>query len=221
MNTTTTTQSQPAQADEFQVPPGWVMDAQGKLVREELVKEIEKLRDQTVQELIKKALALHAQLKAFKRDAFSDIAEFCATSLEEHGVAWGGKKGNVSLRSYDGRYKVDRCIQDRIELSEKVMAAKHYFDECLKVWMGELGGKGPELQTIVNNTFKVDQAGKISVADVLWLRRQKITHPLWLRGIDALDEALFVSGTTQYVRFFRRVGDSDKYEPITLDISAV
>lgn len=37
----------------------------------------------------------------------------------------------------------------------------------------------------------------------------------------AIGESVQVIGTKQYVRFYERVGDSDRYAPISLDMVAV
>jgi hypothetical protein len=137
-----------------------------------------------------------------------------------HGVEWGGEKGNVTLRTFDGRYKVERCIQERIEFTEVLQAAKVDIDACLRRW-AEAAGDAPELKTVVDRVFSVDSAGNISVSKVLGLRTLNIKDPQWVRAMETIASAIFVNGTRQYIRVFERVGDSGKYVQISLDLASV
>ena len=66
-------------------------DAQGRRVPVAMVKDVDRLRDQTVNTIMEKTFAMRDSLKAFKRGVWSDIQEFLSLSAEEHGVKWGGK----------------------------------------------------------------------------------------------------------------------------------
>ncbi|EJU6305507.1 DUF3164 family protein, partial [Salmonella enterica] len=56
---------------------------------------------------------------------------------------------------------------------------------------------------------------------VLALRRLDITDERWLKAMDAIGEAVQVVGSRSYIRVYERVGDSDQYRPIALDIAGV
>lgn len=130
----------------------------------------------------------------------------------------GGKKGNLTLYSFDGRYKVQRAIQDRIAFDERLQAARALIDECLADWTAEAG---PELQAIVNQAFATDKEGQINTGRVLLLRRLDISDERWLRAMQAIGEAVQVVGSRSYIRIHERIGDSDQYQPISLDIAGV
>ncbi|ECZ4733075.1 DUF3164 family protein, partial [Salmonella enterica] len=53
------------------------------------------------------------------------------------------------------------------------------------------------------------------------LRRLDITDERWLKAMDAIGEAVQVVGSRSYIRVYERVGDSDQYRPIALDIAGV
>lgn len=200
------------------IPDGYFQDAEGRLVHESMIKDIDKARDELVQELIQLAKAQREALAKFKAQAFGDIEAFIDMSGEQYGVKLGGKKGNVTLYSFDGRYKLQRAIQETIVFDERLQSAKSLIDQCLKDWSE---GARPELMALVNDAFRVDTKGDIRTARVLALRRLDIEDERWKTAMMAIGEACQVVGSKSYVRFYERVGDTNKYQAISLDIAGV
>ena len=201
-----------------QIPAGYRRDAQGRLVHEEQIKPVDKLRDELVLALVERARTTHEALVQYKAAAFGEIEAFLDLSAAEYGAKIGGKKGNVSLLSFDGRYKIQRAVQESIAFDERLQAARALIDECLREWTE---GARPELATLVNDAFRVDTKGEIRTARVLALRRLDITDERWLRAMDAIGDACQVVGSKSYIRVYERIGDSDQYRPISLDIAGV
>lgn len=200
------------------IPAGYMRDAQGRLVPENLVKPIDKLRDQTVLAIVEQAKALHAKLVEFKARTFADVAAFVTTSAEQYEVVLGGTKGNVTLRSYDGRYRIDRQVQETIQFGEQLAAAKALIDECITGWTA---GSSAEIRVLIHDAFQVDKAGNVNTNRVLSLRRLEIRDERWQRAMQAIGDAVTVTGSRSYVRVYERVGDSDRYVPIVLDLAGV
>ncbi|WPP47124.1 DUF3164 family protein [Pseudomonas sp. AN-1] len=200
------------------IPAGYRRDAQGRLVHEEQIKPVDKLRDELVLALVERARTTHEALVQYKAAAFGEIEAFLDLSAAEYGAKIGGKKGNVSLLSFDGRYKIQRAVQESIAFDERLQAARALIDECLREWTE---GARPELATLVNDAFRVDTKGEIRTARVLALRRLDITDERWLRAMDAIGDACQVVGSKSYIRVYERIGDSDQYRPISLDIAGV
>ena len=200
------------------IPAGYRRDAQGRLVHEEQIKPVDKLRDELVIRLVDKARTVSQVLAQFKGEAFGEIEAFVDLSAQEYGAKLGGKKGNVSLLSFDGRYKIQRAIQESITFDERLQAARALIDECLQEWTADAR---PELATLVNDAFRVDTKGEIRTARVLALRRLDIQDPRWLQAMDAIGDACQVVGSKSYIRVYERIGDSDQYRPISLDIAGV
>lgn len=200
------------------IPAGYRRDAQGRLVHEEQIKPVDKLRDELVLALVERARTTHEALVQYKAAAFGEIEAFLDLSAQEYGAKIGGKKGNVSLLSFDGKYKIQRAVQESIAFDERLQAARALIDECLREWTE---GARPELATLVNDAFRVDTKGEIRTARVLALRRLDITDARWLRAMDAIGDACQVIGSKSYIRVYERIGDSDQYRPISLDIAGV
>lgn len=198
-------------------PEGFRENRYGHFVPEDQIKPIDLARDQLVVDKISQALQLREQLREFKLGLFGDIAALVQLSAEEYGARIGGDKGNVTLTSYDGRYKMIRAIQDVILFDERLQAAKALIDECMKDWTE---GARAELRTLVDNAFRMDQDGNIKTGAVLALRRLKFDDPRWQRAMLAIGDAMTAVGSKAYVRFYQR-DEQGMYQPISLDMAVV
>lgn len=206
-------------ATQFDVPPGYLQDAQGRLVPEKLIKPIDKARDSLVQELINKAAAVSEAMAKFKATAFGDIAAFVDMSAEQYDTKLGGKKGNVTLFSFDGRFKVQFAVSESNQFDERLQAAKALIDECINEWSQ---GSRPEIQVLVQDAFRTDKEGNLNHGRILGLRRLDIDDERWMKAMKAIGESVQVVGSKQYVRFYkRRADDTDQYEAIPLDMAAL
>ena len=191
-------------------------DATGTLTPEELVRDIDKERDELVTEWVEKGKALNRQIGEFKGGIFGDLGAFIELSAEKYGAKVGGNKGNVTLFSYDGKYKIQRAINESLQFDERIQAAKVLIDECLNEWSE---GSRPELKALIERAFNVDKEGNLNTSRILGLRRVEIQDPRWLRAMQAISESVQVVSSKAYVRMYERVGDSDKYVPIALDVA--
>ena len=200
------------------IPAGYWRDGEGRLIPENMVKPIDKARDDLVRELVGKAKVASAILADFKTKAFGDIGAFVEMSGEQYGVKLGGVKGNVTLLSFDGRFKIVRQIQEHLVFDERLQAAKQLIDECIQTWTE---GSSDEIKALINDAFQVNKEGKINTARVLGLKRLNINDEKWLRAMQAIADSVQVAGSKPYIRIYERVGDTDQYQPISLDVAAV
>jgi len=195
------------------VPDGYRQNAKGDLVAIGNIKQIDLLRDELVQFVIEEGKHVAEIATDFKSSALKEIAAFVNQSASEHGVELGGKKGNVSLLSYDGRFKVIRANAENLVFNEQLIAAKALIDECLVEWTKD---SSDEIKTIVNQAFQTNKAGEISTARVLGLRSLEIDDERWSRAMQAIGDSITVVGSKTYLRIYERVGDTDEYRQISL-----
>lgn len=200
------------------IQEGYRKDAKGHLVPVDLIKPIDLARDELVTELVKKAKSVSALLGEFKASAFGDIKAFVEMSAEQYGASIGGKKGNVTLLTFDGRFKIIHAVQDSIKFDERLQAARALIDECAAEWTQDARS---EVRVLVNEAFRTDKAGEISTGRVLGLRRLEIQDGRWQQAMRAIGEAVQVVGSKSYLRVYERIGDSDQYAPIPLDIASI
>lgn len=200
------------------IPEGYRADAKGHLIPETIIKPIDLTRDELVLELTRQAKEVNNTLSQFKAKVFADISAFVDLSAEQYGVKWGGKKGNVTLFSFDGALKVQVAIAERMVFDERLQAAKQLIDECIIDWSQ---GSRDEIKVLVQAAFQTDKEGRINTGRVLALRRLDIRDEKWMRAMQAIGESLQVVGSKSYVRFYEQLGDSDQYHPIPLDVAGV
>ena len=196
----------------------YMTDAHGGMIPVANIREIDLFRDEVVREIMGKARAAHGVLADAKSHMASTFNSFVDLSVERFGQKKpGGVKGNVTLYSFDGRYKIVRQYSERLTFDEGLQAAKALIDECLTTW-GE--GSNNNLRTIVNHAFRVNKEGNLNMANILALRRHKIDDETWLRAMAALGESLQVIDSCVYFRVYER-NDSGGYDPISLDIASL
>jgi hypothetical protein len=194
-----------------------MMDGQGRQVPENLVSDLDKLRDQTVRSVTAKALAMRDGLAAFKKDLREELDAYLTLSAEKYGKKYGGKKGNVTLMSYDGRYKILLAVNESIVFDERLQVAKQIIDECITRWSE---GSRSEIRTLVQDAFYVDKTGKLNVSRILGLRRLDIQDAEWQKAMQAITDSIQVSGSKEYLRIYER-GDGEEYRQGPLDVAAL
>jgi hypothetical protein len=74
---------------------------------------------------------------------------------------------------------------------------------------------------LINDAFNVDKEGKISTGRILSLRRLEIKDEKWQQAMNALSESVRVQCSKSYIRVYERIGDTDQYQPIPLDMAGV
>lgn len=200
--------------------PGYWKDASGSLIPVSKIKPIDKDRHQTVVDLCEQAKAQSTRLAGFKLSAVQFMDSFIERSAAEYGVELRGTKGkgNVTITSFDGKFKIVRQVQESITFDERLQLAKELIDQCIH----ECGkGSKAEIKVLVGHAFQVDKAGKISVGRVLGLRRLDIKDDKWLRAMQAIDDSMQVASTKSYTRFYEKDDASGEYVAISLDVAAV
>lgn len=200
------------------VPKGYWADANGALIPIAKIKDIDKARHEKVVGLAKKAKQVSADILAFKLVAMQEVQDFVDLSLAQYEVKHGGKKGNITLVSFDGGFKIVRAMQDAITFDERLQAAKALVDECVKAWSK---GSNDNIKVLVNNAFQVDKQGTVNTARILNLRSLKIDDERWLRAMTAISDSMKVASTKPYIRFYELDVRSGEYVPISLDVASV
>jgi hypothetical protein len=195
----------------------YMTDNQGRQVPEEMVKDIDKQRDRMVRGVVAMATEMKGELIEFKNQTRKLIMSFVEMSAGQYGVKMGGKKGNVTLTTYDGQYKLVVAMNDNITFDERLQVARELINKCLNKWSD---GARAEIKLLINDAFQVDKTGKISTARVLGLRRLDIQDPDWKKAMAAITESVQITGTKQYLRIYER-DDNGEYQMMPLDVAAL
>jgi hypothetical protein len=199
-------------------PEGYMADHKGNLVALANVKAQHKLEDELVNRLYKEAKHLNEELSEFKALAFDEVEDFLALLSQQYETKRGGKKGNVTLTSFDGTKSVELSVNEYLQFGPELEAAKDLIDECLREWSTDAN---PHLRTIVEAAFKVDKKGEISTTAVLGLRRHDIDDPKWQRAMQAISDAVRPNGSKRYIRIYERDGQDNGPSMVSLNIATV
>jgi len=189
----------------------------GALIPVETVKAQHLLEDEMVRKIMGFARELSAQIMRFKAHTFEDVNAFQSLLEQEYGARAGGAKGNVTFQSHDGTMKVQVAIADQIAFGPELMQAKKLIDECLIEW----GAQSHEaIRALVNRVFSVEKEGQINRGELFSLLRLDVQDERWSRAMDAIRDAIRVTGTKAYVRFYERPAPDAAWKAITIDLAA-
>jgi len=199
-------------------PKGYMRNASGHLVPKDQVREHDLLRNEVALAIALEAVELNERLSAFKTKTLADVADLVRITGDRYGVTLGGEKGNVTVSSYDGSVKIVRSVAERICFTEEIEAAKALINGCIDRWSE---GANANIRALVDRAFRTDSKGQIKTSAVLELLRLDIDDDEWRRAMEAIKDSIQGTGTATYVRVYRRVGNSDNYAAVPLDLAAV
>ncbi|MBU1002763.1 MAG: DUF3164 family protein [Proteobacteria bacterium] len=201
-----------------EIPEGCIEDSQGRFVPKDKIKPEDLQKDELVRELIQKAKGLRENLAHLKATALGDVRAHVDLVAERYDVKLGGKKGNISLLSYDGKFRVQVAVAERLVFDEKITIAKSLVDECLTDWTQD--GR-EEIKLLITDAFQVDKEGCLNTGRILSLRKLDIRDERWQRAMTAISDSLSVHSTATYIRFYERQESDGKWLPISLDLAVV
>lgn len=207
-----------SQVAKIKVPEGYKMKANGDLVALGNVSALDMIRDEEVLKMVEQARQMQLLMLKFKSDLFDNFEDYVELAFNEYGVKRGGKKGNISLISFDGTRKVQLAVGERIGFDERLQAAKCLIDEYL---MDVSKGLSDDIKTFVLQAFKVDKEGNISTAKVLAMQHFEVDDPRWHQAMKALKDSITITGSKNYLRFYQRENGQAKWQPIPLDMAAL
>ena len=138
------------------------------------------------------------------------------TGKKGTGSKKGGKKGNRTYQTFDGCQKITVQVADFIDFGPQLQIAKEIVDECLNEWAAD---SRAEIRALIQNAFTTDKAGQINRSHIFMLLRLDIEDERWQDGMRAIRDAMRVTGSKEYVRFYRRANPTDGWQPVTIDLA--
>lgn len=196
----------------------YMSDGKGNLVPVSLIKPQHLLEDQLVRKIMGYAIALSEQVARFKEHTFDDIGGFEALLAQEYGAKLGGKKGNMTLQSHDGLFKVQVQVADNVVFGPELQIAKALIDECLNEWAA---GTRDEIRAIITRAFNTDKEGQVNRAQIYMLLRLEIEDDRWQRAMKAIRDAMRVVGSKTYVRCYMREAFDGPWQAVSIDLAKV
>lgn len=194
----------------------YMRDAKGALIPLENIKPQHKLEDETVRKVIGFAEDLSAQISRFRKHTFADLLSLTALLAQEYGSSKGGAKGNTTYQTVDGCMKVQVQVADFIDFGPEIQIAKALIDECLTGWSED---SREEIRAILTRAFNTDKEGQINKSEILMLLRFDFEDDRWTRAMDAIRDAMRVTSSKSYIRFYQRDQPDDPWKAITIDLA--
>lgn len=194
----------------------YMRDAKGALLPIETVKPQHKLEDEIVRKIMGFAVPLSEQIARFKGHTFEDLGAFDLLLAQQYNSTRGGKKGNRTYQTIDGCKKVVVQVADLIDFGSELQTAKELIDDCLSDWTAD--GRA-EIRAIVLRAFNVEKAGQINKAELFMLLSLKIEDARWQDAMQAITDAIRVTGSKTYVRLYVRDNVEAAWEAVTIDLA--
>jgi hypothetical protein len=168
------------------------------------VKPVDKLRDELVREITADYHRLAEEVAALKDKARNDVDAFLDISASRYGEDLGGKKGNVTIYSYDGSLKIVRSVRALMVFDEGLDTAKRLIDQCLTDWTA--GGR-EEVRLIIDRAFRPNSMGHVNTSSVLALRNLAINDERWIRAMTAITDSLKAMNSRDVILVYMRNED--------------
>lgn len=196
----------------------YMTNAKGNLVPAENVKPEHKLEDEVVRKIVGFAEELSAQIARFRGHTMTDLGDLDALLAQEYGAKIGGAKGNRTYQTFDGLMRVQVQVSDFIDFGPQLQVAKKLLDECLMEWSAD---SRPEIRAVITKAFNTEKEGQVNRSEIFMLLRLDIDDPRWQDAMRAIREAMRITGSKEYVRFYKRASVNDALQAITIDLAKV
>ncbi len=207
------------QATHPQVVDGRMENPYGDFIQVKNIKPKDLLIHDTVLLIAIIWMASSAKIKRFKGYALMEILALADILFEQHGVKRGGSEGNMEFRTYDGRFKLNVCIQKTLAFGPEIQVARQKMMQALDYYPPE----ADDLKAMVTTAYtQID--GGVRVAEILKLRNLNIDNkqarPIWMEALEIIAESLWVESSKKHLRLYVR-NDQGGFDPIPLDIAAL
>ncbi|ENN94038.1 DUF3164 family protein [Bartonella vinsonii] len=203
----------------------YMKDSKGALVPVSLIRPADLLEDETVCKIMGFAKELSARIARFNSHTIADLSAFDNLLAQEYGVERRGKKGNCTYTSVDGLQRIEMQVQTSVDLGLELRFAKHLVEECLNEWdadecLNKWGADArPEIRAIITRAFDAGKEGKVDRSELFLLLRLDIDDPRWNEAMRAIREAIRVTTSKEYVRFYERDTLEHPWRPVIIDVA--
>ena len=193
----------------------WI-DARGRGVPVEYVKEQDQRRDAMIEKVHSIAKKLEKEIAAARLEITQEVDLYLEWLAKENKVKEGWK-GNITLDSFDGSLRVVRNMDDQVGFSESLHLVKTQIDLWLK---DQMQGANASLVKVVSSAFNVDKKGKVNTAMILRLLTLDITDAKWRKAMQVLRDSIQVTATRQYLSFAEKIATEEggeTWRPVVLN----
>ena len=198
----------------------YYIDALGDKVPARHVKQYDKLRDRTSQQIARLWKAEEQRLSDLKAKTCALIEKLQEAAAKDAGVKdLGGVKGNIQVRSYDGTITIALDNAKRTEFDERLQLAQELIMQAVRELAD--GEHNADLIEIATKAFQPRRSGNLDMQRIRDLKSYNVRHPKWKKAIEIISECERTIGHRQYVRVAVRESGDKKPRNILLDVAKV
>ncbi len=198
------------------IPAGYRRNHRGDLVHERNIPESDLDQDRVVERIHAFGVELSEQMSRFREHTMCDILDLRERALKRYGGKLGGKRGNITLTSFDGCRMVRLQQAEHIAIGPEIEAAQALIDECLEEWSER---SNLNLRALVKAAFRPAADGRVSAHRLLAVRRVEIDDDRWRRAQDAIADAMRPKSRAEYVRLYRRATPDCEWLQVSLHLA--
>lgn len=174
----------------------------------------ESLRNDSVKEIVQKAIDVNGILSAFKAESFTGI-ETLYEMLQEHSDRHANGKGNVTLDTSDGKYRVVFRRSDQTRFDERATQAEAHVLDFLTSEYPEGSNTSKLIRSLLER--KKGALDKNLVLKLIGMKND-FENEHWRKGIELLQESIVPDYTKYYAEYFYR-NEENEWIPIVLSFS--
>lgn len=181
--------------------------------------EYEKYVEQNTSRLVRKAIKLNTILTTFFANS-TTILEEMREKLNEYGAIRSNSKGGFTLKTDDGKYKVVYRYSTTCDWDERAEKA----EELLKDFLFDvLKKRDKEMFEVILGLIEKNKEGKLELSRIqtLYAKESLFSDPRWVEAIRLFKESFQPVDSKMRLEFYKRSEVSNKWEPITLNISSL
>lgn len=181
--------------------------------------EYEKYVESNTSRLVRKAIKLNTILTTFFANS-TTILEEMREKLNEYGAIRSNSKGGFTLKTDDGKYKVVYRYSTTCDWDERAVKA----EELLKDFLFDvLKKRDKEMFEVILGLIEKNKEGKLELSRIqtLYAKESLFSDPRWVEAIRLFKESFQPVDSKMRLEFYKRSEVSNKWEPITLNISSL
>lgn len=178
-------------------------------------REYEEMREETINSLFIKAVAVSEQLSKFKQHAFGEM-EALFEVLVEYSKRHAEGKGNFEIKSEDDTKKAVFKQQENGEFDERSKQAEAHIQEFVQSEFKDERTKKLITKLLERKKGQLD----IKLVQKLYSMEEDFSDERWKEGIRLLKESWHPTNTKTYLNLYYR-DDNGRWTGVPLSLSAV
>ena len=178
-------------------------------------------REVLIKSLCAKAADMNQKIAELKATSFGQLDKFYER-MKEYGEISTDNRGNFSIKTKDGRLKIEYTNHVIREFDERAETAVEHMELFLKEeFVKKHSQEAYDMIKSLLHRKDSDGSFDINLINRLEQMRDRFNHEHWIKALDLFKESYSESGSSQYIRFYERDPSTQKFKLINLNFASV